>query len=102
MIFVDDPYFNEPGYQGSKGTPSGDKASIDYNTNIRFQTLKWAVHDMIHNPPVEFAGAVREHFRIAWTTLKKEYLVWIEEQPLADKKEQMLGFLAESEKILFN
>jgi bifunctional pyridoxal-dependent enzyme with beta-cystathionase and maltose regulon repressor activities len=57
---------------------------------------------MIHNPPVEFAGAVREHFRIAWTTLKKEYLVWIEEQPLADKKEQMLGFLAESEKILFN
>jgi len=31
LIFVEQPYFNEPGYQASQGTPAGDKQSEHYN-----------------------------------------------------------------------
>lgn len=31
LIFVEQPYFNEPGYQSSQGTPTGDKQSELYN-----------------------------------------------------------------------
>lgn len=35
LIFVDEPYFNEPGYEGTMHTPAGDTASRGYNRNIR-------------------------------------------------------------------
>lgn len=35
LIFVDEPYFNEPGYEGTMHTPQGDTASRAYNRNIR-------------------------------------------------------------------
>lgn len=31
LILVSEPYFNEPGYQSSYGTPSGQAASDQYN-----------------------------------------------------------------------
>ena len=31
LIFVEQPYFNEPGYQSSQGTPNGDRQSDLYN-----------------------------------------------------------------------
>ena len=34
LIFVPEPYFNEPGYEASIGTPSGISASRDYNKKI--------------------------------------------------------------------
>ncbi len=36
LIFVDEPYFNEPGYEGTMHTPEGDRASRAYNQNIRW------------------------------------------------------------------
>ena len=35
LIFVDEPYFNEPGFEGTMHTPAGDQASRAYNRNIR-------------------------------------------------------------------
>jgi len=35
LIFVDEPYFNEPGYEGTMHAPEGDRASRAYNQNIR-------------------------------------------------------------------
>jgi hypothetical protein len=43
LILVPDPYFNEPGYQSSMNTPSGDAASHAYNANIKQATLKHAI-----------------------------------------------------------
>eukprot|EP01035_Chromulina_nebulosa_P017855 gene17855-23468_t len=42
LILVPEPYFNEPGYQSTIGTPEGSKASNQYNSNIYFQTHRWA------------------------------------------------------------
>ena len=43
LIFVPQPYFNEPGYESSMNTDSGKKQSEAYSKNIRLQTTKWYV-----------------------------------------------------------
>lgn len=44
MIFVDAPYFNEPGH--GKANPT-QPASIMYNRNIALQTVRWAIVDWL-------------------------------------------------------
>eukprot|EP01038_Epipyxis_sp_PR26KG_P005535 gene5535-7652_t len=41
LIFVEEPYFNEPGYESSKGTSYGDNQSKYYNEIIQVGTLRF-------------------------------------------------------------
>ena len=42
LILVDQPYFNEPGYESEMHTDAGRRHSADYNTVIRQGlTLTW-------------------------------------------------------------
>lgn len=50
LILVSEPYFNEPGYERSRGTASGAQSSLEYNVNICQATAKWAMLDQIRNP----------------------------------------------------
>lgn len=43
LIFVERPYFNEPGWERSQGTPEGERASAAYNARVRLNTLKVAI-----------------------------------------------------------
>ena len=43
LIFVDKPYFNEPGWERAQGTPEGERAAAAYNARVRLNTLKHAV-----------------------------------------------------------
>jgi len=49
LILVSEPYFNEPGYERSRGTPSGTASSREYDANIRQATTKWAMLEMLRN-----------------------------------------------------
>ena len=51
LILVSEPYFNEPGYERSRGTPAGTASSIEHDANIRQATVKWAMLEMIKKPP---------------------------------------------------
>jgi len=42
LIFVEHPFFNEPGFQSSQGTAQGDRQSEAYNQVIRVATLQYA------------------------------------------------------------
>ena len=35
MIFITDPYFNEPAYEGMRGTEEGATSSLKYNSGGR-------------------------------------------------------------------
>lgn len=50
LILVPEPYFNEPGFERSRGTMIGDLKSRDYNVDIRLATVKWAMLGQIKNP----------------------------------------------------
>ena len=50
LILVGEPYFNEPGYERSRGTPAGTASSIEHDANIRQATVKWGMLEMIKKP----------------------------------------------------
>ncbi len=50
MIFVSEPYFNEPGYERSRGTPEGKKKSLEYDYNVRVNTFRVAILRQLTNP----------------------------------------------------
>jgi ubiquitin-protein ligase len=64
LIFTDKPYFNEPGYENNMNTEAGKKASEDYNKSIQTYTQKWAIENMIKNPPEDFKEIIIKHFQL--------------------------------------
>ena len=83
LILVPDPYFNEPGYMSSKGTPSGDKASEQYDMTIRANVTRWAIQDHLQNYSTstfgfpEFKDILENHFAIKSLTVGKQMDLWI-------------------------
>ena len=60
LILVPQPYFNEPGYESSMGTPKGDTASFDYNSVIREATIKFAINGNRRRSPVPFSESAAD------------------------------------------
>ena len=67
LIFVEYPFFNEPGYESQIGTPEGDRnrrvADNGGYERLRVWTIQWAMVDQLKNPSKGFEDAIREHFR---------------------------------------
>ena len=70
LIFIEEPYYNEPGYETFMGTEIGNSHSLLYNKNLYPNTIKYAIIDMIENPPQGFELIVNNHFK-----LKKEHII---------------------------
>ena len=54
LILVSEPYFNEPGYERSRGTAAGTANCREYDSNIRQATVKYAMLEMLKHPPACF------------------------------------------------
>lgn len=76
LILNEEPYFNEPVYQHTMGTPTGIKHSLQYNQNIRSATSVWAINNMINNPPSGFEDIVKNHFKLKKNNLIKTLQHW--------------------------
>ena len=63
LILVPQPYYNEPGFEASMGTPAGDAETLKYNCIIREATLKYAMVEQLRNLPVGFEQPTQLHFR---------------------------------------
>ncbi|KAF8099662.1 hypothetical protein N665_0239s0006 [Sinapis alba] len=61
LILNQKPYFNEPGYEHSKGTQSGELLSEAYSENVFIFSLKTMVYS-IRKPPKHFEEFVRSHY----------------------------------------
>lgn len=79
LILVNDPYFNEPGYASSQGTPSGTRQSEEYNANTRKQTLLHAILPFCsgtHSYP-EFNDAIDTHFSTKKRRVENQLYQWM-------------------------
>jgi baculoviral IAP repeat-containing protein 6 len=74
QILVDEPYFNEPGYESEYGTEKGKINSKNYNNSIRYYVMKHAMLDLIKNPDSypQFKDVIINHFKT-----KKERIIEI-------------------------
>ena len=95
-----EPYFNEPGFESSKGTAYGNQASNKYNRDIRRYTLEVAILPFLQNElnqkgkapkdPLgsnvknmayftEFEEVLRQHFRLKQSAIQKQLYKWLQE-----------------------
>lgn len=79
LILVPHPYFNEPGYERTIGTPQGDAATRAYNENIQEQSIKWAILDQLRNPKLGFEAVIQGHFFTLKDTILKIIQSWIDD-----------------------
>lgn len=79
LIFVPEPYFNEPGYESSMGTPDGTRQSISYSENIRDGTVRIAMIDQLRNPPKGFEEVTRNHFLMKRDEIVQQLDTWVAE-----------------------
>ncbi|XP_054979503.1 baculoviral IAP repeat-containing protein 6 isoform X8 [Sorex araneus] len=77
LILVAEPYFNEPGYERSRGTPSGTQSSREYDGNIRQATVKWAMLEQIRNPSPCFKEVIHRHFYLKRVEIMAQCEEWI-------------------------
>jgi len=82
LILVSEPYFNEPGYERSRGTPAGTASSIEHDANIRQATVKWAMLETLKKPPQCFKEAIRKHFFLKRFEIKEQCEGWAKEMEL--------------------
>lgn len=98
LIFVEQPYFNEPGYERDMHTPRGKQASFNYSDERRYQTLRVAIVNQIKNPPHGYENFVKEHFRMKKDEIYQTVEQWISES--IKYKEHMQKQYDELKKLL--
>lgn len=78
LIFVNEPYFNEPGYESSKNTPYGVQRSEAYNLNIRQHTLKFAIMEQLQKASTHpiFGNIIRDHYAIKKDLIIQQLRHW--------------------------
>ncbi|CAN8061656.1 unnamed protein product [Agarophyton chilense] len=88
LIFVADPYFNEPGYERYMGTSQGKLYSEQYNSRIRFHSAFHAIQTQIRYPPQEFAEGITAHFRLKRKYVKSILARWFPDAAMRAKEEK--------------
>jgi len=87
LILIDEPYYNEPGWERYRGTPEGINKVKTYNNSIRLYTMTHSMNDAMERPSDYggFEDAVTEHFK-----RKKDYILqtcgkWVDEASYESK-----------------
>ena len=92
LIFVDDPYYNEPGYQ----TRSRIEESKKYNENIQINNIKYAIIENIMNPDKDFKDLIFNHFKLNKIKIINKVEKWLneaQEKSIIDTKIQIINKL---------
>ena len=77
LILVPDPFFNEPGYEKTRGTVEGDRQSRLYNEAIREGAVKYAMIGQLKatNLP-ELRDTILAHFRLRRAVILEQVKGW--------------------------
>jgi ubiquitin-protein ligase len=95
LIFVEDPYFNEPGHESFINTNQGKNKSKEYNENIQMYTMEWALLNQILNPIEEYKDVIIQHFKLKRENIIKTCELWINNTTNTITKNKMQKILNE-------
>ena len=89
LILIDEPFFNEPGYENSINTERGLESSKNYNNKIRLYTMRHAMRELINsNEYPQFKEIIINHFKIKKDHILKVCEKWVNESPIKSKSEK--------------
>jgi len=86
LVFVPEPYYNEPGYERMMGTKKGNDNSRNYNDVIQKGTTAWAMIDLLKNPPALWKDVIQAHFRMQGERALQNVKTWLGENHGQTKK----------------
>lgn len=77
LIMSEEVYFNEPGYEGTKGTPEGELLNEGYSNIVKYANVKYAMVEAIRNPYPWFKEVIQIHFYLKKDMILEEVNTWI-------------------------
>ena len=82
MIFVQEPFYNEPGWERLRSTPDGQRAAAAYNRIVRRGTVKYALLDALRDTrlTLPFAHVVRQHCNQRASNIVQRTHRWIDDE----------------------
>jgi ubiquitin-protein ligase len=84
MIFVAEPYYNEPGYIAHKPKPGENihlSHSFQYNSVVRVDTIQTAVLGHLKRPDPDFGPLIERILRHRWAAAGSVYRKWAVDEP---------------------
>ncbi|KAL0043350.1 hypothetical protein WJX79_002441 [Trebouxia sp. C0005] len=102
MILVDDPYFNEPGYESSRGSAHGKSANDAYNRQQQHNTLRYAILPALKHPDPCFVDVIKQHFQLKKGVVQQQMQEWLAKADKTTKqpvKEAVTAIIAELERL---
>lgn len=78
IVMSDEVYFNEPGFEGERGKPEGERKNEAYSNVVRLCNIKFAMIGQIKNPAKGFESIIKRHFYIKKDEILKETKKWLE------------------------
>jgi hypothetical protein len=100
LIFVREPYFNEPGYESEMGSPHGVTRSRKYNERIRMSAIRWAMTNQLEHPSEGFEGFIETHFLLRGNGMLAEIEQWLDEAKTSENKSYRRGLFAVTRKFV--
>ena len=82
---VDEPYYNEPGFENSRKSAYGMRASMQYNARIRSATLQHAVLGALAKPHRLFEDVLKAHFTLKREEIMQQCTSWNTSQQMKDR-----------------
>jgi len=95
LIFVDDPYFNEPGYQNSCNSEEGKKRSNEYNDRIRLYNLKYGILENLKTSNSVFKSIIHKNFKCRKHKILETIESWIEKSTDSLQIEKLKSYYGE-------
>ncbi|XP_055623430.1 (E3-independent) E2 ubiquitin-conjugating enzyme [Toxorhynchites rutilus septentrionalis] len=77
LILVDEPYFNEAGYEKQRGSQQGRENSRMYNEMVLLKLVQ-SMTKLITNPPEVFGEQILAHFRACGEGLYQRIKYWMD------------------------
>jgi ubiquitin-protein ligase len=81
QILIENPFFNEPGYERQMGTADGKRHDREYNNRVRLYTMEHAMLDLLKSPGTypQFTEIIKKHFRLKRDTIINMCSKWVVE-----------------------
>lgn len=83
IVMSDGVIYNEPGHQSDNKTPNGIARNIGYSNIVKISNIRYAMIDMIKNPPECFKEIINLHFYYKKERILKNCKKWIEDEKKA-------------------
>lgn len=77
LILVDEPYFNEAGYEKQKGSQQGKENSRMYNEMVLLKLVQ-SMTKLINNPPEIFREQILMHFKTCGEAMYRRINSWMD------------------------